>query len=91
MASNSIQMKKENSIKIIISKDYWKIDRNLKCKITTLSGSNFILFTIKFYSKTEMFKNRNIKKVIQMTPMTKNGNLISFDKRLLKSTKHFRM
>ena len=26
-----------------------------------------------------------------MTPMTKNGNLISFDKRLLKSTKHFRM
>ena len=42
MASNSIQMKKENSIKIIISKDYWKIDRNLKCKITTLSGSNFL-------------------------------------------------
>ena len=45
----------------------------------------------KIYSKTEMFKNRNIKKVIQMTPMTKNGNLISFDKRLLKSTKQFRM
>ena len=38
-----------------------------------------------------MFKNRNIKKVIQMTPMTKNGNLISFDKRLLKSTKQFKM
>ena len=45
----------------------------------------------KIYSKTEMFKNRNIKKVIQMTPMTKNGNLISFDKRLLKSTKQFKM
>ena len=45
----------------------------------------------KIYSKTEMFKNRNIKKVIQMTPMTKNGNLISFDKRLLRSTKQFRM
>ena len=45
---------------------------NLKCRITTLSGSNFILFTKKIYSKTEMFKNRNIKKVIQMTPMTKN-------------------
>ena len=38
-----------------------------------------------------MFKNRNIKKVIQMTPMTKNGNLISFDKRLLKSTKQSKM
>ena len=46
-------MKKENSIKIIISKDYWKIDRNLKCKITTLSGSNL---------QKNLFKDRNVQK-----------------------------
>ena len=62
MASNSIQMKKENSIKIIISKDYWKIDRNLKCKITTLSGSNSILFTKKFIQRQKCSKTEILKK-----------------------------
>ena len=55
-------MKKENSIKIIISKDYWKIDRNLKCKITTLSGSNFILFTKKFIQRQKCSKTEILKK-----------------------------
>ena len=76
-------MEKENSIKIIISKDYWKIDRNFKCKIIFLSASNFIFIHKKFIQrqkrlhsiKQKIFK----KKVIRMTPMTKNENLISFD------------
>ena len=39
-----------HNTKIIISKDYWKIDRNLKCKITTLSGSNIFLFFLILFS-----------------------------------------
>ena len=39
-----------------------KIDRNLKCKITTLPGSNFILFTKKFIQRQKCSKTEILKK-----------------------------
>ena len=74
-------MEKENSIKIIISKDYWKIDRNFKCRIIFLSASNLIFIYKKFIQRQKRLhsiKQKYLKKVIRMTPMTKNENLIQF-------------
>ena len=58
------------------------------------SASNFISIHKKFIQRQKRLhsiKQKIFKKVIRMTPMTKNENLISFDKRLLKSTKQFKM
>ena len=56
-----------------------KIDRNFKCKIIFLSASNFIFIHKKFIQRQKRLhsiKQKIFKKVIQMTPMTKNENLI---------------